>query len=295
VRQTVEVETNIVSVERVLEYAALPSEAPEIISKNRPPISWPSQGAVTFNNYSTRYRPGLDLVLKNVNLNIKSKEKIGVVGRTGAGKSSLTLALFRIIEPAEGFVSIDNLNTSTIGLLDLRRRLAIIPQDAALFEGTVRDNLDPGHVHDDTELWSVLDHARLKDHVSSMPGKLDATVHEGGSNLSSGQRQLVSLARALLTPSNILVLDEATAAVDVETDAMLQTTLRSSMFSNRTIITIAHRINTILDSDRIIVLDKGEVKEFDSPAELVRSKGLFYELVKEAGLLNALDMSASQS
>lgn len=156
VRQTVEVETNIVSVERVLEYAALPSEAPEIISKNRPPISWPSQGAVTFDNYSTRYRPGLDLVLKNVNLSIKPKEKIGVVGRTGAGKSSLTLALFRIIEPAEGNVSIDNLNTSTIGLLDLRRRLAIIPQDAALFEGTVRDNLDPGHVHDDTELWSVL-------------------------------------------------------------------------------------------------------------------------------------------
>lgn len=312
VRQTVEVETNIVSVERVLEYAALPSEAPEIISKNRPPISWPSQGAVTFDNYSTRYRPGLDLVLKNVNLSIKPKEKIGVVGRTGAGKSSLTLALFRIIEPAEGNVSIDNLNTSTIGLLDLRRRLAIIPQDAALFEGTVRDNLDPGHVHDDTELWSVLgkslltcisdsylidptDHARLKDHISSMPGQLDATINEGGSNLSSGQRQLVSLARALLTPSNILVLDEATAAVDVETDAMLQTTLRTSMFNNRTIITIAHRINTILDSDRIIVLDKGEVREFDSPAELVRQKGLFYELVREAGLLNSLDMSQSSS
>jgi ABC-type multidrug transport system fused ATPase/permease subunit len=126
-----------------------------------------------------------------------------------------------------------------------------------------------------------------------MPGKLDATINEGGSNLSSGQRQLVSLARALLAPSNILVLDEATAAVDVETDAMLQNTLRTSMFNNRTIITIAHRINTILDSDRIIVLDKGEVKEFDSPAELVRQKGLFYELVKEAGLLNALDMSQS--
>lgn len=308
VRQTVEVETNIVSVERVLEYAALPSEAPEVISKNRPPISWPSQGALTFNNYSTRYRPGLDLVLKNINLEIKPNEKIGVVGRTGAGKSSLTLALFRIIEPAEGNVSIDNLNTSTIGLLDLRRRLAIIPQDAALFEGTVRDNLDPGHVHDDTELWSVLgrtsirvsldaqslttmtDHARLKDHVASMPGKLDAQVHEGGSNLSSGQRQLVSLARALLAPSNILVLDEATAAVDVETDAMLQTTLRSSMFKNKTIITIAHRINTILDSDRIIVLDKGRVAEFESPAELVRRKGLFYELVREAGLLNSLDL-----
>ncbi|KAF2490569.1 multidrug resistance-associated protein 1 [Lophium mytilinum] len=286
VRQTVEVETNIVSVERVLEYAALPSEAPEIISKKRPPISWPSQGAVSFENYSTRYRQGLDLVLKNINLKIKAHEKIGVVGRTGAGKSSLTMALFRIIEPVDGCVSIDDLNTSTIGLLDLRRRLAIIPQDAALFEGTVRDNLDPGHVHDDTELWSVLDHARLRDHVASMPGRLEARINEGGSNLSSGQRQLISLARALLAPSNILVLDEATAAVDVETDAMLQTTLRSSIFRDRTIITIAHRINTILDSDRIVVLDHGTVAEFDTPAELVRRKGLFYELVKEANLLN---------
>ncbi|EGP85276.1 unnamed protein product [Zymoseptoria tritici ST99CH_1A5] len=288
VRQTVEVETNIVSVERVLEYAALPSEAPDVISKNRPPNSWPSKGAVSFNNYSTRYRPGLALVLKNINLSIKSHEKIGVVGRTGAGKSSLTLALYRIIEPAGGDITIDNLNTSSIGLLDLRSRLAIIPQDAALFEGTVRDNLDPGHVHDDTELWSVLDHARLRDHVTSMSGQLDAQIHEGGSNLSQGQRQLVSLARALLTPSNILVLDEATAAVDVETDAMLQTTLRSNMFKDRTIITIAHRINTILDSDRIVVLDHGNVKEFDTPSNLVKKKGLFYELVKESGLLGSV-------
>ena len=155
-RQTVEVETNIVSVERVLEYARLPSEAPDVISKHRPKISWPGQGAVDFNNYSAKYRPGLKLVLKNINLHIKSHEKIGVVGRTGAGKSSLTLALFRIIEPDAGSISIDDLNTSTIGLLDLRGRLAIIPQDAALFEGTIRDNLDPGHIHDDTELWSVL-------------------------------------------------------------------------------------------------------------------------------------------
>ncbi|KAF2841494.1 multidrug resistance-associated protein 1 [Patellaria atrata CBS 101060] len=294
VRQTVEVETNIVSVERVLEYANLPSEAPEILSKNRPPISWPSRGAVSFHNYSTRYRPELDLVLKNINLSIRPHEKVGVVGRTGAGKSSLTLALFRIIEPTEGHASIDDLNTSTIGLLDLRRRLAIIPQDAALFEGTVRDNLDPARVHDDTELWSVLEHARLKHHVSGMSGALDARIHEGGSNLSQGQRQLVSLARALLTPSNILVLDEATAAVDVETDAMLQTTLRGPRFKDRTIITIAHRINTILDSDRIIVLDRGSVAEFDTPAELVRRRGLFYELVKEANLLSAVEGLAQQ-
>lgn len=156
VRLSVEVETNIVSVERVLEYAQLPSEAPEIIKRHRPPVSWPSSGEVEFRQYSARYREGLDLVLKNVSLDIKPREKIGVVGRTGAGKSSLTLALFRIIEPDNGHIRIDDLNTSTIGLLDLRRRLAIIPQDAALFEGTVRDNLDPAHVHDDTDLWSVL-------------------------------------------------------------------------------------------------------------------------------------------
>ncbi|KAH9884583.1 P-loop containing nucleoside triphosphate hydrolase protein [Xylariomycetidae sp. FL2044] len=284
VRQTVEAETNIVSVERILEYARMPSEAPEIIPRHRPPVAWPAHGTVQFQNFSTRYREGLDLVLKNINLDIKSHEKIGVVGRTGAGKSSLTLALFRLIEPVTGHISIDDLNTSTIGLLDLRRRLAIIPQDAALFEGTVRDNLDPGHVHDDTELWSVLEHARLKDHVANMEGRLEAKIHEGGSNLSSGQRQLISLARAMLTPSNILVLDEATAAVDVETDAMLQMTLRSELFSHRTIITVAHRINTILDSDRVVVLDKGEVVEFDTPEALIKKKGVFYGLVKQAGL-----------
>ncbi|KAF4625390.1 hypothetical protein G7Y89_g12777 [Cudoniella acicularis] len=332
VRQTVEVETNIVSVERVLEYARLPSEAPEVIHRNRPPISWPASGAVQFNNYSTRYREGLDLVLKNINLDIKPHEKIGVVGRTGAGKSSLTLALFRIIEPAEGNISIDSLNTSTIGLLDLRRRLAIIPQDAALFEGSIRDNLDPGHVHDDTELWSVLEHARLKEHVASMDGGLEAKINEGfvfphlvyslgftlsfapptasrtvpahcttvafislmllGSNLSQGQRQLVSLARALLAPSNILVLDEATAAVDIETDALLQTTLRSPLFSKRTIITIAHRINTILDSDRIVVLEAGEVKEFDSPKNLMEQRGLFWKTpTLESDALNGNEMT----
>ncbi|KAH7002019.1 P-loop containing nucleoside triphosphate hydrolase protein [Ilyonectria destructans] len=284
VRQTVEVETNIVSVERVLEYAALPSEAPEIIADRRPSVSWPAKGEVDFINYSTRYREGLDLVLKNINLDIKSHEKIGVVGRTGAGKSSLTLALFRLIEPVTGHIGIDDLNTSSIGLLDLRRRLAIIPQDAALFEGTVRDNLDPGHVRDDTELWSVLEHARLKDHINSMEGGLEAKINEGGSNLSQGQRQLVSLARAMLTPSNILVLDEATAAVDIETDALLQDTLRSPLFANRTIITVAHRLNTILDSDRVVVLDKGEVVEFDTPSVLFKKQGVFHGLMKQAGL-----------
>ncbi|KAI0408708.1 metal resistance protein YCF1 [Xylaria palmicola] len=206
VRQTVEVETNIVSVERILEYARLPSEAPEIIPRRRPPVAWPANGAVEFRNYSTRYREGLDLVLKNINLNIKSHEKIGVVGRTGAGKSSLTLALFRLIEADTGQINIDDLNTSTIGLLDLRRRLAIIPQDAALFEGTIRDNLDPGHVHDDTELWSVLDHARLKEHVASMEGGLEARIHEGG------KWQAYTFFRLLL-PCNIFITCPASCIV----------------------------------------------------------------------------------
>jgi ATP-binding cassette subfamily C (CFTR/MRP) protein 1 len=284
VRQAVEVETNIVAVERVLEYANLPSEAAEIVAERRPPAAWPADGAVSFENYSARYRDNLDLVLKNIDISIKSHEKIGVVGRTGAGKSSLTLALFRIIEPAEGRIDIDAVDTSRMGLLDLRRRLAIIPQDAALFEGSVRDNLDPGHVHEDAALWDVLEHARLRDHVCSMDGGLDAKINEGGSNLSHGQRQLVSLARAMLTPSNILVLDEATASVDVETDALVQETLRSQLFANRTIITIAHRINTIMDSDRVLVLDKGRVVEFDSPERLLaRGEGMFWDLVRSAG------------
>ncbi|KAF2672384.1 ABC transporter family protein [Microthyrium microscopicum] len=287
VRLSVEVETNIVSVERVLEYSRLPSEAEDVIHNNRPAPTWPAKGAIQFNDYSMRYRPGLDLVLKNIALSIKSQEKIGVVGRTGAGKSSLTLSLFRIVEAAEGGIDIDGIDTSTIGLADLRSKLAIIPQDAALFEGTIRDNLDPKHSKSDEELWDALAHARLADHVSKMTNGLDAAVLEGGSNLSQGQKQLVSLARALLTSSSILVLDEATAAVDVETDALLQDTLRSDMFANRTIITIAHRINTIIDCDRIVVLNRGEVKEFGSPHELIASRRLFFELAKEAGLVDA--------
>jgi len=286
VRQTVEVETNIVSVERILEYSRLKPEAPEILKKNRPSVGWPTMGGVNFKNFSTRYREGLDLVLKDVTIAIRPKEKIGVVGRTGAGKSSLTLALFRIIEAAGGRIEIDSVNTSTIGLLDLRKRLAIIPQDAALFEMSVRENLDPAGVRDDTELWSVLELSHLKDHISKMEGKLDAKIQEGGTNLSAGQRQLMCLARALLTPSNILVLDEATAAVDVETDMVLQRTIREE-FSDKTMITIAHRINTIMDSDRIIVLDAGRVAEFDTPSALLAkgTSSLFYGLVKEAGLV----------
>lgn len=285
VRMTVEVETNIVSVERIMEYCDLPSEAPAIIENSRPPAHWPHDGRVEFNNYSTRYRPELDLVLKNINLSIKPQEKIGIVGRTGAGKSSLTLALFRIIEAAEGNIVIDSVDTSSIGLADLRHRLSIIPQDSQAFEGTLRENLDPKSENDDAELWRVLELSHLKAHIQTMEGGLDAEVSEGGSNFSVGQRQLLCIARALLTPSRILVLDEATAAVDVETDQVIQETIRSE-FKERTILTIAHRLNTILDSDRIVVLDQGRVAEFDTPKALLADpNSMFYALCKRGGFL----------
>lgn len=287
VRMNVEVETNIVSVERVLEYSNITPEAPAIIENHRPAITWPEEGAVEFNHYSAKYRPELELILKDINLKIKPHEKIGIVGRTGAGKSSITLALFRIIEPAEGEIIIDDIDASTIGLADLRHGLSIIPQEAQTFEGSFRDNLDPNHEHDDAELWRVLEIAHLKPHiVDNMDGGLDAIITEDGSNLSFGQRQLLAIARAALTRSKVLVLDEATAAVDVETDMLIQKTIREE-FKDRTILTIAHRLNTIIDSDRIVVLSEGQVVEFASPQELLKDKdSLFYSLARQGGLVH---------
>jgi ABC-type multidrug transport system fused ATPase/permease subunit len=283
---TVEVETNIVSVERILEYAELEPEAPTVIEGHRPPAHWPHDGAIEFKNYSTRYRAGLPLVLKNISMQVKPREKIGIVGRTGAGKSSLTLALFRIIEAASGEIDIDSIDTSSIGLSDLRQSLSIIPQDSQAFEGTIRSNIDPIGRYDDSDLWRALELSHLKDHVAGMDGGLDSLVSEGGSNLSVGQRQLMCLARALLNESNVLVLDEATAAVDVKTDQVLQQTIRSQ-FANKTILTIAHRINTIMDSDRIVVLSNGEIAEFDSPQNLIADKkSQFRSLAKQAGLVD---------
>jgi ABC-type multidrug transport system fused ATPase/permease subunit len=230
---------------------------------------------VEFKNYSARYRPELDLAVRNISFNVNKHEKVGVVGRTGAGKSTLTLALFRIIEAADGHIEIDGVDTSQIGLSDLRQKLSIIPQDSQIFTGTIRDNIDPFYEHDDTELWRVLDLCHLKSHVSEMDGGLDAQLADGGSNLSKGQTQLMCLARALLHESNVLLLDEATSSVDVETDAILQQTIRSE-FKERTIITIAHRLNTIADSDRVIVLDHGEIKEFDTPGALLADENTIF-------------------
>lgn len=287
VRMTVEVETNIVSVERIKEYSDLKSEAPAVIEDHRPAETWPDEGDIKFEHYSTRYRPELDLILKDINVHIKPKEKVGIVGRTGAGKSSLTLALFRIIEASSGRIVIDNVPINEIGLYDLRHKLSIIPQDSQVFEGTVRENIDPTNEYTDEQIWNVLALSHLKDHIISMGDEgLNNQLTEGGNNLSVGQRQLLCLARALLVPSKILLLDEATAAVDVETDKVIQETIRTA-FKDRTILTIAHRINTIMDSDRIIVLDNGTIKEFDSPEKLLENpSSLFYSLCQEAGLQN---------
>jgi ATP-binding cassette subfamily C (CFTR/MRP) protein 1 len=202
-------------------------------------------------------------------------EKIGIVGRTGAGKSSLTLALFRMIEAAEGKIVIDSTVIAEIGLHDLRSNITIIPQDPVCFSASLRFNLDPFNKYSDTEIWTALEMAHLKAFVASLPEGLSHQITEGGENVSVGQRQLLCLARALLRRSKILVLDEATAAVDLATDALIQDTIRKE-FKDSTIFTIAHRLNTIMDYDRVMVLDKGEIKEMDSPQKLLENKNSYF-------------------
>ncbi|NXG87129.1 MRP3 protein, partial [Stercorarius parasiticus] len=283
VRMTSELETNIVAVERIKEYSETETEAPWIIEGKSPPEDWPSKGELEFVNYSVRYRKGLDLVLKGLNLHIHGGEKIGIVGRTGAGKSSMTLCLFRILEAVKGEIKIDGVKISEIGLHDLRSRLTIIPQDPVLFSGTLRMNLDPFNKYSDEEIWKALELSHLKRFVSSQPSMLDYECSEGGENLSVGQRQLVCLARALLRKTRILILDEATAAIDLETDDLIQMTIRTQ-FEDCTVLTIAHRLNTIMDYTRVLVLDNGTIAEFDTPASLLASKGIFYSMAKDAGL-----------
>ncbi|XP_011636992.1 multidrug resistance-associated protein 1 isoform X1 [Pogonomyrmex barbatus] len=284
VRMTSDVETNIVAVERIKEYGETAQEAAWKNTEYTPPKEWPKHGRVDFKDFKVRYREGLDLVLNGLTFSVLGGEKVGIVGRTGAGKSSLTLALFRIIEAANGKILIDDIDISKLGLHDLRSKLTIIPQDPVLFSGTLRMNLDPFDCHSDEEVWRALEHAHLKSFVKNLPNALLHEVTEGGENLSVGQRQLICLARALLRKTKVLILDEATAAVDLETDDLIQTTIRQE-FKDCTVLTIAHRLNTILDSDRVIVLDKGLIVEYDSPEVLLRnSSSSFYSMAKDAGL-----------
>uniref|UniRef100_A0A8C7R9N7 ATP-binding cassette, sub-family C (CFTR/MRP), member 2 n=1 Tax=Oncorhynchus mykiss TaxID=8022 RepID=A0A8C7R9N7_ONCMY len=297
VRMTSELETNIVAVERVSEYTEMENEA-DWVSGIRPPEKWPEAGRLRFENFKVRYRPELDLVLHGITCDIDSTEKIGIVGRTGAGKSSLTNCLFRIIEAAEGRILIDGTDIATLGLHDLRTRLTIIPQDPVLFSGTLRMNLDPFETFSDEEIWRVLELSHLKEYVGGLQEGLTHEVSEGGENLSIGQRQLLCLARALLRKSRILILDEATAAVDLETDSLIQKTIRRE-FSHCTVLTIAHRLHSILDSSRVMVLDAGKIVEFDSPSTLFNKQGHFYSMARDAGITTvdstALDSTALDS
>ncbi|TRY93755.1 hypothetical protein DNTS_011687, partial [Danionella cerebrum] len=288
VRQSAEVENMMTSVERVVEYTELESEAPWETQKH-PPLDWPNRGLITFDRVNFSYSSDGPAVLKNISAMFRPQEKVGIVGRTGAGKSSLISALFRLTEP-EGKILVDGVAISEIGLHDLRQKISIIPQDPVLFTGTMRKNLDPFNQHSDHDLWNALQEVQLKSAVEELPGKLETELAESGSNFSVGQRQLVCLARAILRKNRILIIDEATANVDPRTDELIQKTIREK-FKECTVLTIAHRLNTIIDSDRILVLDAGRIHEYDAPHILLQNQnGLFYKMVQQTGKAEAASL-----
>jgi ATP-binding cassette subfamily C (CFTR/MRP) protein 1 len=265
--------------ERIRQYSTLPPEEPEI--KPMPPPSWPQTGKIEWERMGLRYRKGLPPALRNVTCTVKDGEKVGVCGRTGAGKSSMTVGLLRLADEIFGSIKIDGVDHASIKTFALRSKLALIPQEATMFAGDIRLNLDPLQTSTDAELWSVLRQVELEEVVKDAGG-LTATVAEDGNNWSQGQRQLLCIARALLKRSRIVMLDEATASCDVTTDAMVQKVIRQ-VFTDCTVLTIAHRMNTIADSDMIMVLDQGEVAEFDSPQALLKTPGsMYHALVQES-------------
>ncbi|CAG8677285.1 12899_t:CDS:10, partial [Acaulospora colombiana] len=311
VTQMARSEQEMNAVERLDHYGKLPGEAPPTTNHD-PDAKWPEKGEIRFQNVDMAYRPGLPLVLKGISFDVKAGEKIGIVGRTGAGKSSMLQALFRIVEIEEGGkIEIDGINTKEIGLDILRQRLAVIPQDALLFKGTVRENIDPLNQRTDAELLSAMRRSGLLSRSEEDEGKakamadgtqdavnvevkgensstsrfdLGAAVSEEGSNFSAGERQLIALCRALVKESRVIVMDEATSNVDVETDAQIQRTIQQE-FARCTLLCIAHRLNTIVYYDRILVLDQGHVAEFDTPLALYdREDSIFRSLCSEASL-----------
>ncbi|KAG6334904.1 hypothetical protein ID866_4185 [Astraeus odoratus] len=323
---TLELDLN--SVERVVEYLDLPQEPPTIIESNRPPAYWPSNTSnnplVSIENLVIKYAPELPPVLHNVSFTLNAKERVGLLGRTGSGKSTLAMSILRFVDPTSGCIVIDGIDISTVGLHDLRSRLTFIPQDATLFSGTLRDNLDPFHEHEDSECLDVLYRVRMlsqsayesqrnsrapsrastpEDAPSSAPSTvteidarititLDTQVSAGGTNFSQGQRQLIAMARALLRRSSIIILDEATSSIDFDTDAKIQAAIREE-FNESLLLTVAHRLRTVIDYDRLIVLDKGEVVECDTPLKLIqRENGIFRNMCLKSGTFTELEAAA---
>ncbi|XP_018010740.1 ATP-binding cassette sub-family C member 4-like [Hyalella azteca] len=282
VRQSAEVENQMISVERVLALSELQPEAPLIsdVDANIKP-GWPTTGQIDFRNVSLRYEENQPVVLKNISFTISSGEKIGIVGRTGAGKSSLISCLLRLTEPT-GQINIDGVDIGKLGLHALRKNISIIPQDPVLFTGSLRMNLDPFNEYSDDQLWNALNEVQMKEAVQASPDGLDHTVEEGGSNLSVGQRQLVCLARAILSHNRILLIDEATANVDSKADELIQQTIREK-FKQCTVLTVAHRLQTIMDSTRVMVISDGKIQELDAPHSLLQDRAsLFSRLVRQA-------------
>ncbi|GKD45352.1 ABC transporter C family member 14-like protein [Tanacetum coccineum] len=274
------VENRMVSVKRIKQFTNIPSEAEWAKKDGPPPPDWPNHGSLELKDLQVRYRSNTPLVLKGITLTIQGGQKIGVVGRTGGGKSTLIQVLFRLVEPSGGSIVIDGIDISTLGLHDLRSRFGIIPQEPVLFEGTVRSNIDPIGQFSDEEIWKSLTRCQLFDVVSAKPGKLDSAVVDNGDNWSVGQRQLLCLGRVLLKHSRLLFMDEATASVDSQTDAVIQRIIRED-FADSTIVSIAHRIPTVMDCDRVLVIDAGYAKEFDKPSNLIERPSLFGALIHE--------------
>lgn len=282
-RQSAEMENQMTSVERVLEYNKIEHERSlESAPKKKPPDTWPSRGEIQFVKLFLHYFPEDPPVLVNLNFTIKPLEKVGIVGRTGAGKSSLINALFQLTD-VRGSILVDGIDITEIGLHDLRSKISIIPQEPVLFSGTLRKNLDLFDEYSDIKLWKALEDVELKEAVDDLSLGLNGAVLEGGTNFSVGQRQLICLARAILRNNKILILDEATANVDPQTDALIQSTIRTK-FAQCTVLTIAHRLNTVMDSDKVLVMDAGRMVEFDHPFNLLQNEdGVFYGMVQQTG------------
>ena len=280
-------ENDMVGLERAIAYTKIIQERPDRMPKDEEIGIWPSEGSIRFENYSVQYRPETEIVLKNLNFEIRPKEKIGIVGRTGSGKSTIALCLFRILEAKEGAIYIDDVDISQVGLKKLRSNITIIPQDPTLMEGSLKFNIDPLNNHTEQEIEEVMREIgfwyiceRNLEENKNKPDEekgLNMIITENGGNISIGERQLICITRAILRKSKIIIMDEATASIDVNTENIIQKAI-NNLLNDSTILTIAHRIKTVINSDRILVLDNGELKEFDSPKTLLENKNsMFYE------------------